>query len=68
MYVKVIQTCIYMYPFFLKFFPSKVITEYWIEFSVIYSRSLLDIYFIFDSVYMSYYFLWHWLTFAVISS
>ena len=35
---------------FLDSFPIQVITEYWVEFSVLYSRSLLDIY---SSVYMS---------------
>ena len=38
---------------FLGSFPIYVITEYWVEFPVLYSRSLLVIYFIYSSVYMS---------------
>ena len=34
-------------------FPIQVITEYWVEFPVLYSRSLLVIYFTYSSVYMS---------------
>ena len=33
-------------------FPIQVITEYWVEFPVLYSRSLLIIYFIYNSVYL----------------
>ena len=40
---------IYIYPLF----PIWVITEYWVEFHVLHSRSLLVIYFIYSSVYMS---------------
>ena len=38
---------------FLDSFPIYVIAEYWVEFPVLYSRSLLVIYFIYSSVYMS---------------
>ena len=38
---------------FLDSFPVYVITEYWVEFPVLHSRSLLIIYFIYSSVYMS---------------
>ena len=38
---------------FLDSFPIKAITEYWIEFPVLYSRNLFVIYFIYSSVYMS---------------
>ena len=38
---------------FLDSFPIQVITEYWVEFPVLYSRSLIVIYFIYGSVYMS---------------
>ena len=34
-------------------FPIQAITEYWVEFPVLYSRSLLVIYFIYSSVYVS---------------
>ena len=33
-------------------FPGWVITEYWVEFPVLYSRSLLVVYFMCSSVYM----------------
>ena len=33
-------------------FPIEVITEYWVEFPVLYSRSLLIICFIYSSIYM----------------
>ena len=46
MYSKVIQFYIYTYPFFFRFFSIYVITEYWTEFPVLFSRSLLIIYFI----------------------
>ena len=42
----------YMYLFYFKFF-FYFNTEYWAEFSVLYSRSLLVIYFKYSSVYMS---------------
>ena len=38
---------------FLDSIPMEVITEYQAEFPVLYSRSLLVIYFIYSSVYMS---------------
>ena len=38
---------------FLDSFPISVITEYWVEFPVLYSRSLEVTYFIYTSVYMS---------------
>ena len=38
---------------FLDFFPIYAITEYWIEFALLSSRSLLVICFIYSSVYMS---------------
>ena len=38
---------------FLDFVTIKAITEYWIEFPVLYSRFLLVIYFIYNSLYMS---------------
>ena len=38
---------------FLDSFPIQVITEYWVEFPVLYSRSLLVVYFIYSSGYMS---------------
>ena len=44
------QLYIYIYPLFLDSFP---ITEYWVEFPVLYRRSLLVIYFIYSSVLMS---------------
>ena len=39
-------------PSFFSFFSHLVITEYWFEFPMLYSRSLLLIYFIYSSVYM----------------
>ena len=39
--------------FFIDFVTIKAITEYWIEFPVLYSRFLLVIYFIYRSPYMS---------------
>ena len=41
-----------MYLFFFKFFPIQLITEYWSEFPVLSSRSLLVICFIYGRVYM----------------
>ena len=38
---------------FLDSIPIHVITEYWVEFPVLYSRFLLVIYFIYSSVYVS---------------
>ena len=38
---------------FLDSFPIEAITEYWVEFPVLYSRSILVICFIYSSVYMS---------------
>ena len=43
-----IYTCLHS---FLDSFPIEAITEYWVEFPVLYSMSLLVIYFIFSSVY-----------------
>ena len=40
-------------PLFFRFFSIYVITEYLVEFPVLYSRSLLIIYFIYNSVYVS---------------
>ena len=39
--------------FFVDYFLIYIIMEYWVEFSVLHSRSLLVIYFIYKSVYMS---------------
>ena len=47
MYSKVIQLYTYMYPF-SDSFPIEVITEYWVEFPVLYNRSLLIIYFMYN--------------------
>ena len=44
---------LYIYPFFLGFFPILVITEHWVEFPVLYSRFLVVIYCIDSSMYMS---------------
>ena len=44
---------VYMYLFFFKFFSHLDDTEYWADFLVWYSRSLLVIYFKYHSVYMS---------------
>ena len=44
---------IYTYIHSFRFYSHIVITEYWVEFPVLYSRSLLVIYFIYNSVYMS---------------
>ena len=44
---------IHISSFFLDSFPIYAITEYWIEFPVLYSKSLLVIYFICTTVYMS---------------
>ena len=44
---------IYLLFFFYDSFSIKVIAEYWPEFLVLYSRSLLVIYFTYSSVYMS---------------
>ena len=52
MYSKAIQLHIYIYPFFFRFFSHTGYTEYLVEFPVLYSRSLLIIYFIYSSVYM----------------
>ena len=52
-YNKVNQLYIYIYPLFLDSFPIQFITEYWVEFPVLYSRSLLVIYVIYSSKYMS---------------
>ena len=46
----------YMYTYihsFLDSFPIQAITEYWVEFPVLYSRSLIVIYFIYTSVYIN---------------
>ena len=39
-------------PSFSDTFPIQVITEYWVEFPVLYPRSLFAIYFIYSCVYM----------------
>ena len=52
MYSKVDQLYIYICPLFLDSFPIYAIREYWVEFPVLYSRSLLVTYFIYSSVYM----------------
>ena len=51
-YSKEIQLYIYVYLLFFRFFPIYIITEYWVEFLVLYSRYLLIIYFIYESVFM----------------
>ena len=57
MYSKVTQldtnttTTIHISSLFSDLFPIEVITEYWVEFSVLHSRSSF-IYFIYSSVYM----------------
>ena len=38
---------------FLDSFPMYVITEYWVDFPVLYSKSLLILCFIYSSVYVS---------------
>ena len=40
--------------FFVDYFLIYIIMEYWVEFSVLHSRSLLVIYFIYRSVYKSF--------------
>ena len=51
-YIRIyIHTCTYSCSF-LDYFPTQVITEYWGEFPMLYSRSLLVIYFIHSSVYI----------------
>ena len=47
----IIYTYAYIHSF-LDSFPIEAITEYWVEFPVLYSRYLLVIYFIYSSVYM----------------
>ena len=47
------DSVLHMYLIFFKFFPHVVIAEYWAEFPVLYSRSLLVIYSIYSNVYMS---------------
>ena len=47
MYSKVNQLYIHIYPLFFRFF-----SEYSVEFPVLYSRSLLVIFFIYSSVYI----------------
>ena len=44
----------HVYIWNLDFFPVSVITKYWVEFPVLYSRSLLFIYFRYSSVHMSF--------------
>ena len=39
---------IYMYPF-----PIRIITDYWVEFPVLYSKSLLIICFVYSGVYVN---------------
>ena len=46
----------YIYTYIYSFsdsFPIQVITEYWIEFLVLYSRSLLIIYYIYQCIYVN---------------
>ena len=57
MYTNSICVYVYMYTYlpihsFLYSFPTEVTTEHWVEFPVLYSRSLLVIYFIYSSVYI----------------
>ena len=52
-WISFIYTVCVFIKLFLDYFPILVITEYWIEFPVLYSKSLLVIYFIYSSVYMS---------------
>ena len=48
-----IELYMYTHPFFFRFFSHiQIITEYWIEFSVLYSRSPLVSYSIYHSVHM----------------
>ena len=47
------QLYICIYPLFLDFFPIYAITEYWIEVPVLYSKSLLVVYFTYITVYIS---------------
>ena len=50
LYINVyIYICIYV--FFFSFFPIQVITRCWIQFPILYSRSLLFIYFIYSNMY-----------------
>ena len=44
---------LYIYPLFFRFFSHIGHLEYWIEFPVLYSRSLLVIYFIYGTMYMA---------------
>ena len=53
MYSKVIQLYIYMYPFFFKIFSHLGYYRILSSFPVLYSRSLLVIYFKHSRVYMS---------------
>ena len=48
-----IYMCIHACMLFLRFFALIVITKYWVYFLVLYNMSLLVIYFLYDSVYMS---------------
>ena len=52
-YVIYIYIYIYIPPLFLRFFSHSATTEYWVELPVLYSRSLLVMYFIYSSVCMS---------------
>ena len=47
------DSVLHMYLIFFKFFPHVVIAEYWAEFPVLYSRSLLVIYSIYSSVHIN---------------
>ena len=49
-YSTVIQ--LYIYLFFFRFFSLWVITNHWVEFPVLYNRSLLVIYSMHSSVYL----------------
>lgn len=49
---KVNQLCVYIYLFFVRFFPIQFITQCRVEFPVLYRRSLLVICFIGSGVYM----------------
>ena len=47
------ESVIHISTLFLDSFPMKAITEYWVKFSVLYSRFLLVTYFIYSNMYMS---------------
>ena len=51
---KVNQLYIYIHPLTLESSPIQAITEYCVEFPMLYSRSLLAIYFIYKVIYILY--------------